>query len=300
MRNLPPPVWLRSCDAAARLGGFAAAADELALTPAAVSQQSRSWEALVGDRLFHRLPRGVRLTDVGEAYLPAVRRAFDDLSAATTGVFGLSVRDTLVVRAPPSFSALCLAPALAAFRAEHPSVPVRLCTSIWARTAVEDRIHVDIRYGEMPFRDPDAAQLTASESLLVCPPRPKTTPGAQASWSPEQALNDPAIHIMGCEGLWDAFSRQTGMPPVAFDGLSADSSLVALEMVASGLGAALVARDLAAQHVARGQVWNPQGARLAHNQAHYVLLPKSDAAHPAARLFRDWLVGTFHGAAPGA
>lgn len=81
--RLPPLNGLRSFEAAARHLSFTRAADELGVTPGAVSQQVKSLEGALGVTLFRRLPRSLVLTDVGEAYLPAIESAFDIISRAT-------------------------------------------------------------------------------------------------------------------------------------------------------------------------------------------------------------------------
>jgi LysR family transcriptional regulator, glycine cleavage system transcriptional activator len=81
--RLPPLNGLRSFEAAARHLSFTRAADELGVTPGAVSQQVKSLEAVLGITLFRRLPRSLILTDEGEAYLPAITSAFDLISRAT-------------------------------------------------------------------------------------------------------------------------------------------------------------------------------------------------------------------------
>ena len=81
--RLPPLNGLRSFEAAARHLSFTHAADELGVTPGAVSQQVKSLEATLGIALFRRLPRSLVLTDAGEAYLPAINSAFKIISTAT-------------------------------------------------------------------------------------------------------------------------------------------------------------------------------------------------------------------------
>ena len=102
--DLPPLAWLRAFEASARHSSFTAAAQELNLTQAAVSHQVRSLEKHLGVMLFERLARTLRLTEMGTAYLPPLRRAFDELTAATSGLFGPIGKHTLVVRAPVSFA----------------------------------------------------------------------------------------------------------------------------------------------------------------------------------------------------
>src|SRR6202171_1777354 len=81
--RLPPLNGLRSFEAAARHLSFTRAADELGVTPGAVSQQVKSLEGALGITLFRRLPRSLILTDEGEAYLPSITSAFDLISRAT-------------------------------------------------------------------------------------------------------------------------------------------------------------------------------------------------------------------------
>ena len=283
MTRLPPPAWLRAFEAAARRGGFAAAAQELGLTPTAVSQQIRALEGHLGLALFHRLPRGVALTEMGQAYLPSVRRAFDDLATATAGLFGAGQVAPVVVRAPPSFAALRLAPLLPAFQAAHCEIPLRLSTAIWADAAPEDGVDVDIRHGDGRFGNGRGTRaLSAPVSVLVCHP---ADAGAELA---DHAAR--AIHVAGCESLWQRLAAQEGLAAARIgQALAADSSLVALELVAAGLGAALVACDLAAPAHAAGRVAEP-GPMLETGQAHHVALTRRGAERPEARVFRDWLV----------
>lgn len=90
MKNLPHVTWLKAFDSAARHNSFAAAASELGLTPAAISQQIRHLEQHLDAQLFRRLPRGVSLTDVGQAYAQTIGKSFEDMALATNGLFGKS------------------------------------------------------------------------------------------------------------------------------------------------------------------------------------------------------------------
>lgn len=132
MRRLPHVTWLRSFEAAARHSSFSAAADELALTPAAVSQQIRQLEHHLGIQLFKRLPKGVQLTDIGQAYAQPVRKSFVEMQAATDGLFRLQRKSVVRVRCSISFAALILAPLLRDFARIHPNIDVELSTAVWS------------------------------------------------------------------------------------------------------------------------------------------------------------------------
>ncbi len=290
---LPPLVWIRSFEAAARHLSFAAAAQELNLTPAAVSQHMRALEAQLGFALFERRPRGVALTASGSAWLPSVRKALDELAVATAGLFGAAVRRRLTVRCIFSFAALRLAPRLPAFLAANPGLSLRLLTAVWSDPAQAETLDVDIRYGDGRWNDAEALRLSEPVSVPVCPPGAAF--GADPAAGLRAALAGGAIHVMGCENLWTAMARGLGWPEaVVAGGAAVDSSVVALEMVAAGAGCAMIERDLAARHVAEGRVCAPPGLELAHDQAHYALLPRgARPPSPAALLFRGWLRATF-------
>ncbi len=141
-------VWLRAFEAAVRLGSFTAAAGELGLTQAVVSYQIRSLEGTLGFALFIRRAHTLELTEMGRAYIPAVRKAIEDLAFSTQGLFGPSARRPVSLRVPVSTAVLWLAPRLATFRAAHPKISLRLVLAIWADAIAEEAVDIDIRLGE--------------------------------------------------------------------------------------------------------------------------------------------------------
>ncbi len=114
--SLPPLTWLRAFEAAARLGNFTRAAEELLITPAAVSYQVRQLEQLLGYPLFDRVHRELALTRLGQTYLPTVEKAFSDLSIATVSVFGERDRQPVRFRCLNSFGQLWMIPRLRSFQ----------------------------------------------------------------------------------------------------------------------------------------------------------------------------------------
>ena len=129
-RRLPPLNALRAFEAAARHGSFAKAADELAVTPAAISQQIRLLEADLGVTLFRRLPRGLVVTEAARRSLPELGKAFAYLQRAVEGVRGDSLAGPLVISAIPSFAARWVAPRLGSFITAYPEIEVTLRTEL--------------------------------------------------------------------------------------------------------------------------------------------------------------------------
>ncbi|MGO1120464.1 LysR family transcriptional regulator [Rhodovibrionaceae bacterium A322] len=288
--QLPPLNWLRAFEAAARHGSFTAAAGELNLTQAAVSHQVRSLEQNLGFALFERLPRSLKLTHMGQAYLPSVRRAFDDLSASTVGLFGLMGKSTLVVRAPISFATACLAPRLHRFTEAYPNIEILFCSAIWADLMSADRADIDIRSGSGIWQGYNAILLDQETSIPVCAPQLAERLGGKgnlAAFSP-----DHMIHIMGCDDLWARGLKAAGADEAdATKGVKVDTSLAAMEMAAAGLGAAFVLRSFAQAYLESGRLIRPVDLELTWQESHYLLLPDQENRHrPEVLLFKDWLL----------
>lgn len=297
--QLPPVAWLRAFESAARHSSFAAAASELNMTAAAISHQIRGLEKRLGFGLFERLPRGVRLSDMGAAYLPAVRRAFEDLSIATTGIFGSLGEKTLRIRLPISYATLVLTPLLPMFRRRHPGIDLQLCTTIWGDGLNQDALDIDIRYGDGHWTDlagnsglPE--KICDENAIVVCSPDHARTFGPRPTL---QALcTGEIIQIMGCESLWNDLLKQEGVEsPIRPAAIKSDTSLVALEYVTAGAGAVLVLDAFAASYLRTGRLVQPVGAALETRQGHY-LIRRPDSQHkPEVLLFCDWLTEALSG-----
>jgi DNA-binding transcriptional LysR family regulator len=206
--GLPPLGWLRTFEAAARRRGFAEAARELAMTPTAVSQQMRALEQRLGARLFVRLARGVALTDVGAAYLPAVRDALDGLASATAGLFEPAARSGVALRCTASFAIIVVAPTLPAFRAAHPRIDLSLHTAIWSDAVMDERIDLEVRHGAGPWEGFDSEPLAPGLSAPICPPDLDLAGPPDAALA--RAMGRGLIHIAGCENLWADAARRFG------------------------------------------------------------------------------------------
>ncbi|MCH8518053.1 MAG: LysR family transcriptional regulator, partial [Cyclobacteriaceae bacterium] len=146
MNRLPPLNPLRAFEAAARLGSFQKAAEELNVTPPAISHQVRVLEEYLDVTLFHREARRVRLTEQGEMYLAAVSEGLHRIAAATRLLLKATEKRPLTVSSAPSFACGWLVPRLVDFHTRHPDVEVRLDTSVQLVDLLRSDIDVAIRY----------------------------------------------------------------------------------------------------------------------------------------------------------
>lgn len=288
--QLPPLPWLRAFEAAARHSSFTLAAAELNLTQAAISHQVRSLEKHLGVTLFERLPRSLRLTEIGAAYLPPLRRSFDDMAAATAGLFGPVGKRSLTIRAPISYVALWLAPRLEGFTKSWPQISLRIQTIVWASSQAEEPADIDIRFGDGVWPGFKSELLMRSPVVPVCHPDLVEKGGNQDRLA--AVLNKgPLIHVTGYEDLWQRLMRPLGINLPSYAGLNVDTSITALEMAASGLGPAMVLDIFAEPYLRSGRLVKPLDSAVPVEQAHYLLHSEGQKrASPEAMLFRKWLL----------
>jgi LysR family glycine cleavage system transcriptional activator len=290
--RLPPLGWIRSFEAGARLGSFTAAAKELNLTSTAVSYQIRSLENFLGYPLFERLPRSVRLTGMGAAYLPDVRRALEQLAATTVRLFGRGSGATVTVRAPLSFVSLFLAPRLQRFQSEYPDISLQLFSLVWADALPDESADIDIRFGAGNWPGYEIETLLNEQSVVVVPAHlSDLARGGEVKLFLELAKH-PLIHIVGYEDHWAESFRLLGMqPPPEKRSIRVDNSLAALMLAANGLGSAIVLKFFADAAMALLPVKAPTNFTLPVENAHYLLTPQTrESAKPEALLFRSWLI----------
>ena len=289
--GLPTLTWLRAFEAAARTSSFTAAAAELNLTAGAISYQIRALEAHLGFALFERLPRGVKLTPMGVAYLPPVRKAFEELADSTVGLFGGSERVQITVHAPVSLAALWLAPKLPAFSIANPAIDVRLASVIWDNAVPDDATDLEIRYGSGQWHGYRSVRLLNQSILPVC--SPTLLRAFQADGNPATLLPRHLIHIMGYENHWLKVRQDLELADTpANAGATVDTTIAALELAAAGAGVALAHRLFLDAYFATGRLVNALPQEFADENSYFVTTPeRPQRIRREVQLFRDWLVG---------
>jgi len=289
--GLPTLTWLRAFEAAARTASFTAAAAELNLTSGAISYQIRALEAHLGFALFARLPRGVKLTPMGVAYLPPVRKAFEELADSTAGLFGGSERTQITVHAPVSLAALWLAPKLPAFGLPNPSIDVRLSSVIWDNAVLDEATDLEIRYGTGHWHGYRSERLLNQSILPVC--SPALLQEAKLCGDPVSLFSRRLIHIMGYENHWLKARQALGLANVpASMGPTVDTTIAALELAAAGAGIALAHRIFLDAYFATGRLVRALPEEFADDNSYFVITPeRPQRVRREVQLFRDWLVG---------
>ena len=287
--GLPTLTWLRAFEAAARTSSFAAAAAELNLTSGAISYQIRALEAHLGFALFERLPRGVRLTSMGVAYLPPVRKAFEELADSTVGLFGGSERGQITVYAPVSLASLWLAPRLPAFTDAYPGIDVRLSSVIWDDPVPSEATDLEIRYGTGQWRGYRAERLLNQSIVAVC--SPALLESTRSSGEAAGLVPKHLIHIMGHENHWLQVRQALQVADVATRvGPTVDTTIAALELAAHGAGCALAHRIFLTPYLATGRLVAAIDRDFADENSYFVVTPeRPQRTRREVQLLRDWL-----------
>lgn len=287
--KFPPLKWLMSFEAAARHMSFTAAAEELGLSQAAVSYQIKCLESMIKAPLFDRKPRNLKLTDVGQAYLPPIRRAFDEMFASTAGLFGNPGEKVVTVRVAISFMTRCLAPALGEFYALHPDIKINFWSSVWANSEESAEADIDIRFGAGGWAGYDATRMASDTAILVSSPE-----NAHMVRHREDLANIPAsmiITVAGFDDLWRRALLPTRQRPALGQGIRVDTTIAASELVAANVGFAFLSRLFSRGEVEQGRLVMPGEIELKMARAHYLLQPRSQKRPEAEVLiFKEWLL----------
>lgn len=279
--RLPSVDGLRAFEAAARLGSFERAADELHVTASAIGKRIGVLEELVGAPLFTRGARSLVLTEAGRDYLAPARHVLELLMAMPQHRRGAPARERLRVCVPPTFARQVLMPRLAGFTAAQPAVELELLLSLPQLDVAATDADVEVRFGQagqgLPLLHERVLPLAAPALCAALGERPE--PAAVARVPLLRSPLDP----------WTPWFRAAGLPwpePEAGPRL-ADLGLV-LEAALAGQGVALARPSLARAALASGALRAPWA--LAAEPAHqYYLLPH--AADGAAAAFAAWLRG---------
>ncbi len=290
MVGLPTLAWLRAFEAAARTSSFTAAAAELNLTSGAISYQIRALEAHLGFALFERLPRGVKLSAMGVAYLPPVRKAFEELADSTVGLFGGSERRQITMHAPVSLAALWLAPKLPAFSAANPLIDVRLSSVIWDNAVLDEATDLEIRYGAGHWHGFRSERLLNQNILAVCSPhflRAAEPKGGLLSVLPRHL-----IHIMGYETHWLKVRQVLELENVAPNAApTVDTTIAALELASAGAGVALAHGIFLEAYFTTGRLVRATGQEFADDNSYFAITPeRPQRIRREVQLLREWLV----------
>jgi LysR family glycine cleavage system transcriptional activator len=297
MLRIPGTRALQAFEAAGRHLNFTRAANELHLTPAAISHQIKEIEEQLGVELFHRTSRAMRLTAPGEVLYEATIEALAGLTRAVSRARKLTRGSSLLkVTVPAEFAAKWLIRRIDGFKLAWPDIELRFDISNEMRDLEVDDVDVAIRFGSGKYPGLHVDRLFDNVVIPVCSPRllksgpPMTGPRdlfrhtlAHIEWS-RQGVTWPNWRMwMAAAGVDDFDDSRTLVFNTSNDALQAaiDGSAVTLADFA------MVANDLS-----EGRLVRPLelGIKVAGEFAYFLVYPESTPDDPRIVAFRTWIL----------
>ena len=287
--NLPPLKTLHAFEAAGRRGSFKAAAEELNVTPSAISHRISALESFVGERLFEPQGRGLVLTNAGRNYLISVRETFSQLSAATDQIRNRGMRGPLTIRTYPTFAERWLIPRLRDFCQKYPDIEIHLISTQDTVDFSSLETDVAIAYGEQDWPEYECAHLFNEEIVPVCSPQHLALmPNLNG---PEDLLGMTLIHIFLRPDEWRWWFSGVGIKGNQ-KGLSHHVSTrdFALEAAAAGLGFTLGHSPFIHSEIKNGRLVAPFDMFQSTRNAYSLVTTKARAKLPRVVVFREWIL----------
>ena len=288
-----PIRGLRSFCFAARTLSFKDAANQLYLTPSAVSHQIKILEEWLGTPLFVRLTRAIKLTAAGEMALPMVTDGFDRLSDGVALMQSKADENLLTISVSPGFGSLWLLPRLEKFRRHHPDIEIRIDGTDRLVDIARGEADVAIRYGPGGYQGVKSHRLFGMRATPFCSPAllesgpPLNLPG--------DLIHHTLLHVdwKEDEGSWRTWLLAAGADSVdPYKGPRFTKEEMAVRAALNGEGVALIGDHMAEDHLRSGRLVQPFSSEMSTPMvfAYFLLTPTAGQAKRKINAFRDWLL----------
>ena len=285
LRSQVPLNALRAFEVSARHLSFTKAGLELHVTQAAVSHQIKSLEEILGVSLFRRLPRGLALTDEGQALIPVLEESFDRIQATLDRFENGHFREVVTIGAVGTFALGWLLPRLPAFRAAHPYIDLRLLTNNNRVDLAGEGLDYAIRFGDGFWHGTEATPLLTAPLSPVAAPEVAARLRAPGDLAPEQLLRSYRADE------WTRWFAVAGLDLPAPRGTIFDSSIAMADAAAQGLGVALVPVAMFTRDLAQRRLVRPFAFEIAVG-SYWLTALKSRRVTAAMQTFQAWLLAT--------
>ncbi|WP_299352468.1 transcriptional regulator GcvA [uncultured Shimia sp.] len=289
--RLPPLTALRAFEAAARHMSFSRAADELHVTPAALSFQIKSLEEHLGAPVFRRLNRAVALTEAGRALAPGLSEGFQSLNSAWRTAQRLTNETTLMVTAGPAFTAKWLAPRFYEFARAHPEIDLRFSATLRNLDFGRDEVDVAIRFG-LEKHEPGLWSLPLDTEWVM----PVMTPELAEQYPTLESLgtapliHDESIAFLSPRADWDAWARMMGLSFDTSHGARFTGADHAVDAALAHAGVVLGRRALVVKDLYEGRLVAPFKHAIELQARFRFVCRKGAEDRPQIAAFRQWVL----------
>jgi len=291
MQRNYPLTALRAFESAGRHLSFIKAAQELYVTPAAISQQIKRLETYLDQSLFRRLPSGLLLTDAGQMLLREVSNAFSTLDDAIEQLSDAAASSELNISVAPMFASKWLVPRLQQFAQDHPHTDLRMSASLWVIDFKRDNFDAAIRLGSGRYPGLVAEELFGESLLPMCSPHLlQNVADGHAALRHMTLLHNDSMAFDSAAPDWPRWLRAAGLTDIdAARGPRFAQPEHAIQAAIDGAGAVLGWQSLAAADIEAGRLVPMSELALPLGSSFYLVYPRASAARAKIALLRDWL-----------
>ncbi|RED52364.1 transcriptional regulator GcvA [Aestuariispira insulae] len=292
-KSLPPLNGLKAFEATARHMSFTRAAEELNVTPAAVSHQVKGLEEFLGIVLFRRMNRAVELTEAGKLCFPGIQEGFETLKRSVGLLYPDPEDKILVVSSGPAFAAKWLAPRLYRFIEKHPEYDARISANLNRSTFGVGGVDIAIRFGDGNYPEEHVERFLDDRMTPMC--APSLLSGDKPLKRPEDLVNHTLIHddslfkMIG-EPYWKSWLDEMGIEDVdPSRGPRFNHADHALDAAIAGSGVVLGRTSIAGPDLRAGRLVAPFDLWMETTRAFHFVCEKSAIHLPKIQAFRSWL-----------
>ena len=288
--RLPPLTALRAFEAAARHMSFARAAEELHVTPAALSYQIKALEADLGQPVFRRLNRAVELTAAGRSLAPGVSDAFATLTAAWRNTRRLNNNDVLTVTAGPAFTSKWLAPRMYEFAQGHQEIELRFLATLRLVDFDRDEVDVAIRFGLGQDKGVYIRPLAREWVTPMMTPAMATLIDSPEKLAQAVLIHDDSTAVFRTPANWAAWCQAAGITCDTTHGPRFSQADHALDAAIAGAGVVLGRVSLATRELDAGRLVAPFDLGLVSEAQFHFLCPQGHEKRPHIAAFEAWVI----------
>ena len=278
-------IWV--FHAAARAGSMSRAAEELGVTPSAVTQQIQALEVQLGVTLLTKAGRRVVLTEAGERYFATITDEIEQITDATSTIRGYRSVTSLTVRATPTLSNKWLLPRLSAFLDRHPELEIRLDGTNEPTDFNRELVDLEIRHGDGRWPGLFVEALVEETFVPACAP----ALAAAGSLGAADLTRFRLIHSVKSQAQWPAWFKLAGIQPAErWRRILFDRSHMAIDAAAGGMGIALESSMMMERELQSGRLVCPVlGPPPVHIVTQWIVCPRDHLRQKKVRLFLEWL-----------
>ena len=289
MKNLPPLNPLRAFEAAARHSSIRNAAQEMNVTPGAISRQVKVLENFLGIKLFRRLPGETKLTAEGQQYFERISPHIWALADATKMMIGCKGIEIVHIRAYTTLACMWLIPRLSDFAKQYPNIEIRLTTSLEAVDFESEQVDAAIRLGDGNHPGLVIDKLMVNHLVPLCTPEYAEKESLK---SKEDLVGKHLLHSLARPEDWRIWIEEAGLQKEIdwYQGTKFTSSMLSYQATLNHQGIMMAQKALFDDDLICGRLIQPFGPTVKReNFTYHLLYPSSRLRSNSFRNFQAWL-----------